>query len=64
MTGFCFEIVTLDLDSQKINHLEFIISLVMFLGKEIFKKGYVIFLLICFNVWDGSMIAYPMSIPD
>ena len=53
MTEFCFEIVILDLDSQKINYLEFIVSLVIFLDNEIFKKGYVIFLLICFNVWNG-----------
>ena len=52
MIGFCFEIVTLDLDSQKINHLEFIISLIMFLDKEIFKKGYSI---ISFGV-DGSIV--------
>lgn len=49
--GFCFEIVTLDLKSGEISHLEFILSLVIFLDKKIFKKGYsVIFLLICFNI--------------
>lgn len=51
--GFCFEIVTLDLDGGEINHLGFIIYLVMFLDKGILRISYNfcnILFLICFNI--------------